>query len=50
VHQIGGHVDVVVHEETPSLGDAVKPRVTYPFRLLVLDSDKPVHLKMMGRP
>jgi PrcB C-terminal len=50
VHQIGGHVDVVVREQTPSLGEPVRARVTYPFRLLVLDSDKPVHLKMMGRP
>jgi len=50
VHQIGGHVDVVVREKTPSLGEAVKAHVTYPFRLLVLDSDKPVQLKMMGRP
>ena len=50
VHQIAGHVDVVVRERTPSLGEPVRARVTYPFLLLALDSDKPVHLKMMGRP
>jgi PrcB C-terminal len=37
----GDHVQVVVHEETPSLGDPVEARVTYPFRL---------HLKWLGRP
>ena len=50
VHRIGGHVDVVVHEQTPSLGEPVQARVTYPFLLLSLASDKPVYLKMMGRP
>ena len=50
VEEQGGHVNVVVHEQTPSLGDPVRARVTYPFRLLVLDSRKPVHLKWLGRP
>jgi hypothetical protein len=50
VHQIGGHVDVVVREQTPSLGDVVRARVTFPFRLLVLDTERPAHLKLMGRP
>jgi hypothetical protein len=50
VEESGGHIDVVVREQAPSLGDAVRARVTYPFRLLALDSDKPVHLKWLGRP
>ena len=50
VEQSGGHIDVVVREDTPSLGDPVRARVTYPFRLLALHSDKPVHLKWLGRP
>ena len=50
VEDSGGHIDVVVREKTPSLGDPVRARVTYPFRLLALDSDKPVHLRWLGRP
>lgn len=50
VYEHGDHVQVVVRERTPSLGDAVHPRVTYPFRLLNLPSHKPVHLKWLGRP
>ena len=50
VQEQGGHVTVVVHERTPSLGDAVQARVTYPFRLIALNSRKPVHLKWPGRP
>jgi hypothetical protein len=50
VQEQGDHVQVVVHEETPSLDDPVQARVTYPFRLLVLPSHKPVQLKWRGRP
>ena len=50
VEEKGGRIDVVVREQTPSLGDPVRARVTYPYRLLVLDSDKPVRLKWLGRP
>ncbi len=50
VQEKGGHINVVVRERTPSLGEPVQVRVTYPFRLLALDSDKPVHLKWLGRP
>jgi hypothetical protein len=50
VEQKGGNVVVTVHEQTPSLGEPVQPRVTYPFLLLALDSQKPVHLKWPGRP
>jgi hypothetical protein len=51
VEDVGDHIVVVVHERTPSLGDAVQARVTYPFRLIALPrSSKPVKLKWPGRP
>jgi PrcB C-terminal len=51
VEDEGGRIVVVVHEQTPSLGDPVQARVTYPFRLIALPrSDKPVKLKWPGRP
>jgi hypothetical protein len=50
VYEHGGHIQVVVRERTPTLGDPVHARVTYPFRLLALPSHKPVHLKWLGRP
>jgi hypothetical protein len=50
VYEHGDHVQVVVRERTPSLGDPVRPRVTYPFRLIALRTHKPVHLKWLGRP
>ena len=50
VERKDGHVDVAIRERTPSLGDPVRARVTYPYRLLVLDSHEPVHLKWLGRP
>jgi hypothetical protein len=50
VYEHGDHVQVVVRERTPSLGDPVRARVTYPFRLLALPTHKPVHLKWLGRP
>jgi hypothetical protein len=51
VQDYGSGIDVVVHEQTPSLGDPVTARVTYPFRLIVLPrSDKTVKLKWPGRP
>lgn len=50
VEDQGGHIQVVVHEQAPSLGDRVRARVTYPFRLLALDSQKPVRLRWPGRP
>jgi hypothetical protein len=51
VTDLGDHIVVVVHERTPSLGDPVEARVTYPFRLITLPrSDKPVQLKWPGRP
>jgi hypothetical protein len=51
VRDEGGQVLVVVHERTPSLGDPVQARVTYPFSLITLPrSDKPVKLRWPGRP
>lgn len=50
VYEHGDHVQVVVRERTPALGDRVRARVTYPFRLLALPSHKAVHLKWLGRP
>jgi hypothetical protein len=50
VYEHGDHIQVVVRERTPSLGESVRARVTYPFRLLALASRKPVHLKWLGRP
>jgi hypothetical protein len=51
VEDTGRRVVVVVHEQTPTLGDPVEARVTYPFRLIALPrSDKPVKLKWPGRP
>jgi protease stability complex PrcB-like protein len=50
VYEHGDHVQVVVRERTPTLGDPVHPRVTYPFRLISVPSHKSVHLKWLGRP
>lgn len=44
-------IDVVVREQTPSLGDPVEARVTYPYRAIAMRStDKPVYVKLQGRP
>jgi PrcB C-terminal len=51
VRDEGERTVVVVREQTPSLGDPVAPRVTYPFRLISLPrTDEPVKLKWLGRP
>lgn len=51
VRDEGARIVVTVREQTPSLGDPVEARVTYPFRLITLPrSDKPVKLKWLGRP
>jgi hypothetical protein len=51
VRDEGDDIVVVVREETPSLGDPVAARVTYPFRLISLPrTDDPVKLKWLGRP
>ena len=42
---------VYVRERTPSLGDPVDPRVTYPYRAIAIArSTKPVYVKLQGRP
>jgi PrcB C-terminal len=44
-------VDVIVRERTPSLGDPVEARVTYPYRAVAIRSTKtPVYVKLQGRP
>jgi PrcB C-terminal len=44
-------IDVYVQERTPSLGDPVEPRVTYPYRAITIErSSKPVYVKLQGRP
>jgi protease stability complex PrcB-like protein len=44
-------IDVYAREQTPSLGDPVEPRVTYPYRALAIHgSAKPVYVKLQGRP
>jgi len=51
VQDEGDRILIVVHEQTPSLGDPVAARVTYPYRLITLPrTDKPVNLKWPGRP
>ena len=42
---------VYAREETPSLGDPVTARVTYPYRIFAMRSSaKPVYVKLQGRP
>ena len=44
-------IDVYLRERTPSLGDPVEPRVTYPYRAITIErSPKPVYVKLQGRP
>jgi PrcB C-terminal len=44
-------IDVYARERTPSLGEPVTARVTYPYRALaVRRSGKPVSVKLQGRP
>jgi hypothetical protein len=44
-------VDVLVREVTPSLGEPVTARVTYPYRAITIPrTGKPVYVKLQGRP
>ena len=44
-------VDVLVREQTPSLGDPVEARVTYPYRAVAIRRTKrPVYVKLQGMP
>jgi hypothetical protein len=46
----GGTIDVLVREQTPSLGDKVVPKLTYPLLLMTIPkSTKHVHVKYAGR-
>jgi PrcB C-terminal len=51
VRAAGDRIIVRVRERTPSLGEPVTARITYPFRLIsVPRSDKRLRLKWLGRP
>ena len=51
VRDEGDRIVVTVHERTPSLGDPVRARVTYPYRAVAIRSTKrPVYVKLQGRP
>lgn len=42
---------IYAREETPALGDPVRPRITYPYRVLSMHgSTEPVYVKLEGRP
>jgi protease stability complex PrcB-like protein len=42
---------VYAREQTPSLGEPVTPRVTYPYRVIAMHGNaKPVYVKLQGRP
>jgi hypothetical protein len=44
-----GEITVRVREHSPRLGEDVRPRVTYPYRLISLPADKGVHVDWVGR-
>jgi len=51
VREIGSRLVVTIRERTPSLGEPVTARVTYPFRLLsVPRTATHLRLKWLGRP
>ena len=51
VRETGSRIVVIVRERTPSLGQPVTAKVTYPFRLITVPrSDKHLRLKWLGRP
>jgi len=51
VREVGSRIVVTVRERTPSLGQPVTAKVTYPFRLITVPrSDKHLRLKWLGRP
>jgi hypothetical protein len=51
VQERGGKIVVRIRERTPSLGDHVAAKVTYPFLLLTVPrSGKSLRLKWLGRP
>jgi hypothetical protein len=51
VRETAHHVVVTVHEDTPTLGEPVRARVTYPYRLITIArTSKPLFLHWPGRP
>jgi PrcB C-terminal len=51
VRETSDRIAVTVHERTPSLGESVVARVTYPFRLITVpQSSKKLLLHIQGRP
>jgi PrcB C-terminal len=51
VYERGNRIVVRIRERTPSLGERVTAKVTYPFLLLTVPrSDKSLRLKWLGRP
>jgi len=51
VRETSDRIAVTVHERTPSLGEPVVARVTYPFRLITIPRiDKTLLLHIEGRP
>jgi hypothetical protein len=51
VREERGRIVIRVRERTPSLGDPVAARVTYPYRLITFPRrDKPVEIIWEGRP
>jgi PrcB C-terminal len=51
VHETSDRLVVAVRERTPSLGEPVEARVTYPFRLITIPrSSKRLFLHWEGRP
>jgi PrcB C-terminal len=49
VREHGDKVTVTVHERTPTVGEHVEPRVTFPYRLLSLPAGKDVYVDWPGR-
>ena len=49
VRERNGKLTVTVRERTPSVGDRVEPRVTFPYRLLSLPAEKDVYVNWPGR-
>jgi PrcB C-terminal len=49
VTERGDTIAVEVRERTPTLGEHVEARVTYPYRLLSLPADKAVSVDWEGR-
>jgi hypothetical protein len=51
VFETSSHVVVTAHEVTPTLGESVVARVTYPFRLITIPrTTLPLHVHWPGRP